>query len=281
MKRIVTHPRSAHHDDVLCLAYLMEADTVIERREPAQAELDDPEVYIVDVGMQWDAERNNYDHHQSEGVPESCCAFSLVLKSRGMYETAQECWPWLKFVELYDTGGSQKIETEYGIVQKRVPEVMDPIGAFIISLVREHSTINPGIFVHDLLLQFGKDLRNQPVRFRHEFDTMDQQAKRGIVKSQQGAPILYIDFSEILENLDLQDPWIASRHPDALCYIYNSDGNLALRRTLRAEAQGAIDFNKAAGHSAITFIHKAGFLAKLSSRDREAARTIMAEGYVE
>ncbi len=115
MKRIVTHPRSAHHDDVLCLAYLMEADTVIERREPAQAELDDPEVYVVDVGMQWDAERNNYDHHQSEGVPESCCAFSLVLKSRGMYETAQECWPWLKFVELYDTGGSRKIDACDGV----------------------------------------------------------------------------------------------------------------------------------------------------------------------
>jgi hypothetical protein len=281
MKLIITHPRNAHHDDVLCIAYLMEADTVIERREPAEDELRDSKVYVVDVGMQWDKALNNYDHHQPEGVPESNCAFSLVLKSQGLYEIAHECWPWLEYIECDDTGGPGKLAATYGLARDTVSRILDPVGAFVISLVREQPTIMPGTFVHDLLLQFGRQLRSQPKRFAYEFDLMDKKAKRSIVESRQGTPIPYIDFSGIDENCDLQDSWIASRHPDALCYVYNSDGNLALRRTQKAETKGAINFTLARGLAGVAFIHNTGFLAKLKNCSMDVALEVMAKAHVE
>ena len=76
---IITHPGSAHFDEVAAVSLILavHAGTVfrIERREPAQAELDDPDVWVVDIGDRHEPEKHNFDHHQSLGCP---AAFVLV-----------------------------------------------------------------------------------------------------------------------------------------------------------------------------------------------------------
>ena len=64
---IITHPGSAHFDEVTAISLIMavHTDTVfrVERREPKEAELDDPDVWVVDTGNQHEPEKRNFDHH--------------------------------------------------------------------------------------------------------------------------------------------------------------------------------------------------------------------------
>ena len=65
---IITHPGSAHFDEVTAIGLILavNADTVfrIERREPTQEELNNPDIWVVDVGDQYEPETRNFDHHQ-------------------------------------------------------------------------------------------------------------------------------------------------------------------------------------------------------------------------
>ena len=61
---IVTHPGGSHKDDLLAACVLASLHGCpIVRREPTQADLDDPEVAVVDIGGVHDPARSNFDHH--------------------------------------------------------------------------------------------------------------------------------------------------------------------------------------------------------------------------
>jgi hypothetical protein len=45
--------------------------------EVAQEDLNDPDVFVVDVGRQYVPSLNNYDHHQDEALPSACMLVML------------------------------------------------------------------------------------------------------------------------------------------------------------------------------------------------------------
>ncbi|MFH0768070.1 MAG: MYG1 family protein, partial [Chloroflexota bacterium] len=81
---IITHPGSAHFDEVtavsLILSVYTDTEFRIERREPVPAELDDPDVWVVDIGDRHEPEKRNFDHHQDTDCP---AAFVLVAEYLG------------------------------------------------------------------------------------------------------------------------------------------------------------------------------------------------------
>ena len=86
MERIITHPGSAHKDDFLsaCVLLATLADAELYRREPSQADLDDAQTFVIDVGMEYDPQRRNFDHHQDPALP---CAFHLLMQHLGLPST--------------------------------------------------------------------------------------------------------------------------------------------------------------------------------------------------
>ena len=94
---IITHPGSAHFDEVTAVGLILavHAETVfsIERREPSQAELDNPDVWVVDIGNRHEPEKRNFDHHQNTDCP---AAFVLVSEYLGLLET-MSVMPWWHF----------------------------------------------------------------------------------------------------------------------------------------------------------------------------------------
>ena len=61
---IITHPGSAHFDEVAAISLIMAMHTDtefrIERREPTQIELDNPDVWVVDIGNRHEPEKHNF-----------------------------------------------------------------------------------------------------------------------------------------------------------------------------------------------------------------------------
>lgn len=88
MTKIVTHSGGFHTDDVFAVATLLllhpDAD-VVRTRDPKEMENAD---YVVDVGAEYNAAANKFDHHQEGGAGERdngipYAAFGLVWKMYG------------------------------------------------------------------------------------------------------------------------------------------------------------------------------------------------------
>ncbi len=110
---IITHPGGAHFDEVTAVSLILavHADTVfsIERREPALAELDNPDVWVVDIGDRHEPEKRNFDHHQDADCP---AAFVLVAEYLELLET-MSVMPWWHFKDSVDRFGSGKSSIKY------------------------------------------------------------------------------------------------------------------------------------------------------------------------
>jgi hypothetical protein len=66
--------------------------------------LDNPDVWVVDVGDRYDPEKRNFDHHQSLDCP---AAFVLVAEYLGLIETLS-VMPWWNFKDSVDRIGPVK-----------------------------------------------------------------------------------------------------------------------------------------------------------------------------
>jgi uncharacterized UPF0160 family protein len=66
---IIVHPGVFHADDALAVAilfFVVGRRLPVERRNPTDEELDDPEVIVVDVGGRFDVRTRCFDHHQRD-----------------------------------------------------------------------------------------------------------------------------------------------------------------------------------------------------------------------
>ena len=110
---IITHPGSAHFDEVTAISLILavhdDTEFRIERREPLPTELDDPDVWVVDIGDKHEPEKHNFDHHQSLKYP---AAFILVAEYLGLAET-MSVMPWWYFKDEVDRFGPVKSSVKY------------------------------------------------------------------------------------------------------------------------------------------------------------------------
>ncbi len=76
---IIVHGGRAHMDDYLAAGLARHLwEVPIERRDPAEEELEDPKIIVLDVGGRLEPEKNNFDHHQIAETEE--CALQLYMK---------------------------------------------------------------------------------------------------------------------------------------------------------------------------------------------------------
>ena len=110
---IVTHPGSAHFDEVTAVSLVLavHAGTAfrIERREPTQAELDDRDIWVIDIGNRHEPDKRNFDHHQDADCP---AAFVLVAGYLGLLETLSVT-PWWHFKDSVDRIGPVRSSAKY------------------------------------------------------------------------------------------------------------------------------------------------------------------------
>jgi len=76
ISKIITHDGIFHADDVMSIALMQEfirPTLRVERTRNISAdEFSNPDIWIVDVGGQWNRSLNNYDHHQDSSLPAAC-----------------------------------------------------------------------------------------------------------------------------------------------------------------------------------------------------------------
>ena len=111
VKKIISHLNPRHLDDFFAIALLKSRypDADIEYVHPQNVPeeyYEDPQIILVDVGMQYSPEKKNYDHHHNLDIP---CSLVLVLKHEpitGVNDITNH--PAIQFIDLTDRYGVRK-----------------------------------------------------------------------------------------------------------------------------------------------------------------------------
>jgi len=260
MDKIITHPGSAHKDDFMAVSVLLATlgDALVLRRDPSRAELDDPDTYVVDVGMEHNPLQHNFDHHQNTALP---CAFHLVMQHLNYHEAATLSFAWYPHMSMMGVRGPYRTAQDLGIDSSILFASSSPIDGYILALFSRHEQLTSNDLLYQFMKAMGQDLIQLIDRKKERLERLEHEATKvelgpycAIVSTIEDAPKLAIEL--YLRELD--DPRIVMSITPA---IRGKGWEL-----LRLKEHAAVDFLRLKDQADISFVHANGFLAKTRTR---------------
>ncbi len=246
---IITHPGSAHFDEVTAVSLILavQAETVfrIERREPAQAELANPDVWVLDIGGRHEPEKHNFDHHQDIECP---AAFVLVAEYLGLLET-MSVMPWWHFKDEVDRFGPGKSSRKYQAGDALVNR--NPVESWLTARFASE----PGASL-PLLKAFGTNIIKDARILKRQIDFW-KTSRRLVIA---GVPAM---IGETRESAGLEEfRRLDDNPPDIVISLDDRDNGWRLFRYDGTP----VDFSLISERPEIAFAHKSGFMAKTKER---------------
>lgn len=284
----ITHPGQAHRDEVLALSFLVAAGHVgrIERREPTPAELNDPSVWVIDVGGAHDPALRDFDHHQFERGTVSSSAL-LVAEHLGLCE-ALSLESWWESTHHVDSRGPVATARHFGGEGAPFPAWAwgGPFEGALLGLFGAAKVVSPG----DVLWAMLEALGAETLRHAQGLQVMLEHARRVCRRTEVGGYYAdptagYVSFPShgaeeyvggvgVLiaeESVDssatsrLRDELEAAGKPVAVLIAPDDRGS---GWTLyRYSDHPRVDFSRLEGEEGILFAHKGGFIAKTRGRE--------------
>ena len=277
---VVTHPGGAHKDDFLaCAVLLTQAPVAIERRDPTDADLNDPLVAVVDIGNEHSDTLHNFDHHQFPRDHMPTCALSLVLQHLGIYEDAREYCSWLEVAEWFDCRGPMDTAEWLGMDRETLGKLNSPLDITLLRRFAAQTEHKPGEPIWEVMRMIGQDLVDHVTSLRERIDFVAQHAE---VWEFDGFKALYMPRTEPLpdeassglgyhvEKLGLEEEIIALVYPDSRGTGYG------LRRF---NDDPRMEFTQINAEEDVHFTHARGFIAKTSSGDAERLKELLRRSY--
>lgn len=260
MTLIITHPGQAHRDEFIaaCIAARLAFESTgkypkILRRDPTQDELDDHNVWVLDVGGKYDPTKKNFDHHHFDGSHPATCSLSLVLRCIGLYDAACNASHWVEFTEVLDSKGPIAASNLVGLNPDNLYKVLSPIEAQFLRLFFSGYEAVPETVVW-MMADMGKGWMEYWRKFDdrlHQLLAYDGIRIDGDVITIEHTEDSHLAVERFIEILGLSISVVISkddRGPGMTLYRRNDDPS--------------IDFNQIANEPHVTFAHKNGFIAK-------------------
>lgn len=269
IRQIVVHPGGAHKDDFLACALLIaEHEVSIYRREPSPEDLADKFIAVVDVGLEWDEEKMNFDHHQFPRNAEPLCALSLVLKHLGIYDEARKFCDWLEVAEYIDTRGPNDTAKWLGVERDAMSKLNSPVDITLLRRFAASTEHHVGEPVYEVMKMIGEDLIKFVRGMKRQLEYLDQNCE--VWEMSFGKKVLFLPRTEpmseegamgmgrYVESQGLEDEVVAMAYPDRRgegfgLGRYNDDKRM--------------EFTRVGEEADVHFAHNKGFIAKTSAND--------------
>jgi hypothetical protein len=259
MYKIITHPGSAHKDDFMSVSILLATlgSAEIYRREATPEDLADPKTYVVDVGMVYDPEKHNFDHHQDPTFP---CAFHLVMRYLGYHDAAMAVFGWYSHMSMMDVRGPYRTAQYLGVDTSILFASSSPIDGYILSCFSKLSSLTRQDAFYGLMKDFGEDF----------IELVSQKMKR-LEQLKKEAQILPVKHLKALVSMIGDNPKLSME-----LYLRDlGDDEVVMSITPSVRGEGwellrlgdnlQIDFRTVAKNPEIRFVHANGFMAKTRS----------------
>ncbi len=244
-KLIITHPGSAHFDEVTAISLILAVNTSqqfrVERRAPGTAELDDPGVWVVDVGDRLEPEKLNFDHHHDAACPAS---FHLVAAHLGLQET-MSVLPWWDFKDRVDRIGPERASQEFKAGDDLVNK--NPVETWLTDYFAVETEASLGA-----LKSFGTHIIDHARTLKIQVDYWKNSTRLVI----SGIPAM---MGNTRESAGLEE--FRRLVPDPPDIVISMDRRGEGWRLFRYEGT-PVDFSRLSGLPEIEFAHKSGFMAK-------------------
>lgn len=277
---IVTHPGGAHKDDFLACCFLAHLHGVpIQRRDPADEDLADPSICVVDVGGAHDPELNNFDHHQFPRDAPPLCALSLVLQSLGLYEDALAFCAWLRPAEWLDTLGPNKTSELMEIPRAALGALNSPIDITLLNRFAGLIELTPDAALYQVMCMVGEDNIRYLRSLRERLDYLKQHGQYWTIET-DGEPIhaLFLEQSDAIA----KEPsfgiyaFIESegKENDIQALVYPDRRGDGYGMTRFNDSQ-RLNFSQIESLEEVRFAHKRGFVAKVSSTDTTRLKELL------
>jgi hypothetical protein len=256
MYKVVVHPGSAHKDDFLSVSVLLSELVVdsVHRREATREDLDDPYTYVVDVGMEYDEEKHNFDHHQDQSLP---CAFHLLMKHLGHHHSAMLMFEWYGHMSMMDVRGPYKTAEHLGVDTSVLFASSSPIDGYIMSRFSRIRELKKGDIFYLLMKDFGKDLIAMIGRKMERLERLKAEA--------QVLPIKHLKaiVSTIADNPKLSmERYLSYLNDELIAMSITPSVRGGGWEMLRLGDNMNVDFRAVADNPEIRFVHANGFVAK-------------------
>lgn len=232
-------------------------DPVIERRDPHAADLEDPAVWVLDMGGQYNPAFLNFDHHHLPPQTPPVCTFSLVLDHLGLLARAHATWPWLELTILDDVAGPSAVARAIGCPREVMPRLGAPAEEYLLKLFAGKHALRPDDCLTSVMIAIGRRMREDLDRFAVRLEVL---RRNGTVFTTPGGMRVFAYLAGPLPEHKLAvDP-----HCDALgdiaAFILPSERDAGLSLT-RFRDNPALDFRRLRGDPRVGFIHQSGFMA--------------------
>jgi hypothetical protein len=260
MYKIVAHPGSAHKDDFLSVSVLLATlkQAEVFRREPTEEDLNDPDTYVVDVGLVLDPDRHNFDHHQDRSLP---CAFHLVMQHLGHHEAAMLMFAWYPHMSMMDVRGPYQTAEHLGVDSSILFASSSPIDGYIISTFASLESLNDQNPLYDLMKSLGENMIALIGRKMERLEQLKAEAKVIEIKH----------LKAVVSDID-KSPKLAME----LYLRFLDDENIVMSITPSNRGEGwellrlgdnmIVDFRVIEDNPEVRFVHGSGFLAKTHTR---------------
>ncbi len=283
---ILTHPGSAHKDELLaCCVLLATAPCPILRHEPTEADLADPAIAVVDVGHRHEPALNNFDHHQLPDDAAPTCALSLVLQHLGLYADARAFCEWLEPAEWFDCRGPNTTARWLGVERGIINQLHSPIDGTLLRRFAATSRHAPGEPLWEIMRLVGTDLLDYLRTLRARLTFIGQhvelwtlQELADVTTSGKTPAIVFLPRTEPLpedpsagldryvQEQGLDEQVVAIIAPD------RRGGGYGLSRH---RDHPRLDFTRIARAPDVHFAHLRGFIAKTSATDPQRLRQLL------
>ena len=282
---IVTHPGGAHKDDFLACSLLAHLHGVpIERRDPTDEDLANPSICVVDVGLQHDAELNNFDHHQFPRDAPPLCALSLVLQDMGLYEDALAFCAWLRPAEWLDTLGPNETAKLMEIPRKALGELNSPVDISMLNRFANEAVLKPEHPIYQVMCMVGDDIVNYLRTLRKRLDFLSQHGEYWTIET-DGDTIRALFLAQhktiandpsfglyaFVEDQGKQDEIEALIYPDRRGEGYG---------LTRYDDNQRLNFSQIESCDDVLFAHKRGFVAKVEATDPARLKELLSMAVV-
>lgn len=275
---LLTHPGSAHKDDLLACSLLLAQNAApVERREPTAEDLADKRIAVIDVGDQHQPELGNFDHHQFPRDTAPTCALSLVLKHLGLYQDAKSFCEWLEPAEWFDCRGPNNTAKWLGVERDVIGKLNSPIDMTVLRRFAAQTLHLPGEPIWEIMKLIGEDLISYLTSTRTRIDFVAKHSELWQIADQQ-----FLFLPRIETQID--DPSSGIGH-----YLREKGIDTQVAGTLYPDRRNsgygisryndhpAIDFTQIEAEPDVHFAHKSGFVAKTTATDKTRLKQL-AEG---
>ena len=259
MYKIVAHPGSAHKDDFMAVSVLLATLGAAEiyRGEPTHADLADPNTYVVDVGLDYDPQKHNFDHHQDKKLP---CAFHLVMQHLGLHDAAKALFVWYTHMSMMDVRGPYKTAEHLGIDTSVLFAASSPIEGYIMSRFSAVERLNPGEMLYDLMKEIGESMI--------QLIDMKQERLERLKAESQVVPLKHLKalVCKISDNPKLaMEIYLRELNDEKIVICITPSIRGEGWEMFRLGDSKVVDFRRLSGREKVRFIHISGFVAKTTS----------------